>query len=92
MPATPLFHPEAHLGKLTGRLGQLTKKEASSLGALKTLVRKQGLSLGLVRGPGEQQDVCLLRFLRAQGFEEKRVRVGQLRNDPHFLQGLAVPL
>ena len=32
------------------------------------------LTLGLVRGPGEQSDVCLLRFLRAQGFEEKRVR------------------
>lgn len=73
MPPTPLFHPNAKLGKLTGRLGKLNKKEASSLGSLKQLVRKQGLTLGLVRGPSEQQDVCLLRFLRAQGFEEKRV-------------------
>lgn len=74
MPATPLYHPEAGLGnKHTGRLGRLTKKESSSLSALKTLVRKQGLSLGLVKGPGEQNDCCLLRFLRAQGFEEKRV-------------------
>lgn len=74
MPPTPLFHPNVKLDKLKGRLGRLTKREASSLSSLKQLVRKQGLSLGLVRGPSEQQDVCLLRFLRAQGFEEKRVR------------------
>lgn len=73
MPATPLFHPGDASAKQTGRLGRLTKREAASLATLKQLVRKQGLSLGLVRGPGEQNDVCLLRFLRAQGFEEKRV-------------------
>lgn len=73
MPATPLFHPSDASAKLTGRLGRLTKREAGSLAALKQLVRKQGLSLGLVRGPGEQNDVCLLRFLRARGFEEKKV-------------------
>lgn len=72
MPPTP-FHPDDGLSKQTGRLGRLTKQEASSLASLKILARKQGLSLGLVRGPGEQNDVCLLRFLRAQGFEEKRV-------------------
>lgn len=73
MPATPLFHPDDASSKHTGRLGRLTKREIASLAALKQLVRKQGLNLGLVRGPGEQNDVCLLRFLRAQGFEEKRV-------------------
>lgn len=74
MPATALFHPDDGSSKKTGRLGGLTKREAASLASLKALARKQGLSLGLVRGPGEQNDVCLLRFLRAQGFEEKRVR------------------
>jgi len=73
MPATSLFHPDDGSSKKTGRLGTLTKREAASLASLKVLARKQGLSLGLVRGPGEQNDVCLLRFLRAQGFEEKRV-------------------
>lgn len=73
MPATPLFHPHNESSKGTGRLGRLTKREAASLASLKQLARKQGLSLGLVRGPGEQNDVCLLRFLRAQRFEEKRV-------------------
>ncbi|CAN0256218.1 unnamed protein product, partial [Ectocarpus sp. 12 AP-2014] len=72
MPATPLFHPQNESSKGTGRLGRLTKREAASLASLKQLARKQGLSLGLVRGPGEQNDVCLLRFLRAQRFEEKR--------------------
>ncbi|CBN79393.1 conserved unknown protein [Ectocarpus siliculosus] len=72
MPATPLFHPKNESSKGTGRLGRLTKREAASLASLKQLARKQGLSLGLVRGPGEQNDVCLLRFLRAQRFEEKR--------------------
>ncbi|CAM9961696.1 unnamed protein product, partial [Scytosiphon promiscuus] len=72
MPATPLFHPENKRGGGSGRLDCLTKKEAASLATLKQLARKQGLSLGLVRGPGEQNDVCLLRFLRAQRFEEKR--------------------
>lgn len=74
MPPTP-FHPDDGSSKQTGRLGRLTKREAASLASLKVLARKQGLSLGLVRGPGEQNDVCLLRFLRAQGFEEKRVSV-----------------
>lgn len=73
MPATPLFHPASAASAASGRLGRLTKREATSLASLKQLARKQGLSLGLVRGPGEQNDVCLLRFLRSQGFEEKRV-------------------
>lgn len=73
MPATPLFHPGSMTSATHGRLGRLTKREAASLASLKQLARKQGLSLGLVRGPGEQNDVCLLRFLRSQGFEEKRV-------------------
>ncbi|CAM9437959.1 unnamed protein product, partial [Discosporangium mesarthrocarpum] len=72
MPATPLFHAEDASRKLTGRLGNLTKKESLALAALRGFIRKQGLSLGLVRGPGEQHDVCLLRFLRAQGFDERR--------------------
>lgn len=77
MPATPLFHPDSvESATRGGRLGRLTKREAASLASLKQLARKQGLSLGLVRGPGEQNDVCLLRFLRSQGFEEKRVSMG----------------
>ncbi|CAM9730190.1 unnamed protein product, partial [Choristocarpus tenellus] len=72
MPATPLFHPEDALRRMNGRLGNLTKKEASSLTTLRGFVRKQGLSLGLVRGPGEQHDVCLLRFLRARDFDERK--------------------
>lgn len=74
MPATPLYHPDDTLARHAGRIDKLSKREAASLASLKQLVRKQGLSLGLVRGPGEQNDVCLLRFLRSQGFDEKRVR------------------
>lgn len=74
MPATPLYHPDDTLARHAGRIDKLSKRETASLAALKQLVRKQGLSLGLVRGPGEQNDVCLLRFLRSQGFDEKKVR------------------
>lgn len=102
MPATPLFHPQNESSKGTGRLGRLTKREAASLASLKQLARKQGLSLGLVRGPGEQNDVCLLRFLRAQRFEEKRVGAacelalfcvwgGIWHSSLHMVAGSAVP-
>ena len=73
MPATPLYNPGDVSAKQSGRLGRLTRRESVSLLNLKKLVRQQGLNLGLVRGPGEQNDVCLLRFLRAKDFEEKRV-------------------
>ncbi|KAG5185451.1 hypothetical protein JKP88DRAFT_312182 [Tribonema minus] len=70
MPPTLLFHPMAPARP--GRLGSLTKKEQAALSACKHAVKKKPLNLWLVGGPGEQEDLCVLRYLRASNFDEKK--------------------